>query len=350
MGLKKFINSHSGRAALLLTSLVVASLLITSGILTYLIYYPQSLQNTFEGHLKDKATSWGAHDLKVAPESTPLIGLPSATLSYKADVSSTSFTPAKLMTNPVGFAYESLNKQSLDSLMNTSVVFQDPKATTAGPKYTFKFYSGSLKDYSSNGAYQQAASQFLAIYNLSGNHIDFVSKPTPSGGREVTVSFQSNQNFDKASAGAGPQLWASLVSTLTDKTLVSKNTLVRLTMSDPQAITVKTVLASPEDATAATSFAPALWTTFSAYAYEDSLSFLKVSKLVYNVERTPEDSTLTVTVDKAAQSNPNLRAQILNASIKSDTAILVVWSYNTYLVTPEGKTPFLTFNSSSQNW
>lgn len=350
MSLKRFVKSHEGRIFLTLTSMVLGSLLIAGGALTYIVYYPQSLKNTLEGQIKIQSVHWPIHDVKLDPEGSPILGLPSTTLKYQDANSNASSDVADLTTNPVGFAYSTLQTQSLNSLINTSVNNTASKTTITGAEYSFKFYSGSLQDYSSNGTYFKAAEQFFTAYNMGVSRIDFVSKPKPSGEREVTINLKTNFDILTKNSDKSEQFWRSLVEKLTDKSILGPKTIIKLTVADSKNISVKTTLSAGDDTAKTASFSPELWTTFAAYSSEGVFSFLKVSKVEYVAERTPEDSTLTVTVDKSVRDLPDLQAKIIDVSTKSEGKIVVIWSYNTYLVTADNPVPFLTFNSSSRNW
>lgn len=350
MGLKKFTNSPNGRVAIALSSLILVGLLMAGGLYAYITIYPQSLKDSFEGQLKQEATSWPIHDLKLSAEEAPLPELPSTTISYVADESDSNATNTKVSNHPVGFPFMVLSNKQLDSLINVSATYEDESATGKGANYSFKFYSSSLKDYDEGGDYYLAAEQFFLAHGMGLGRIDFVSKPSASGGREVTINAQTAYAIDASKIDATELLWNNLVRGLSNESAFESGTLINLTLSDPQAVSVKTTLTSAADAEAATTFYPGLWTTFAAYAYGDAFSYLKVSKVEYTVERTPEDSTLVVTVDKETPAVNNVRQRIIDTSLDSEGVITVLWSYNTYYVTAENQNPFLVFGSTSRNW
>lgn len=349
MGLKSFTNSHNGRVSLALSGMILLALLISGGVYTYLIYYPQSTRATLQNELKQASSSWNVRELKVVDEPQPLAELPSTTLNYLVNPSPTGTTET-LSTSAVGFPFIALSNKKLDSLLNVSASFESTDSPTSEANYSFKFYSASLKDYEDGGAYQDAAEQFLVAKELGLDNIEFVSKPSPTGGREVTLNSTAQANFKAANAEQDARVWNELVRGLTNEANFQEGTLINLKLSDPEKITVKTTLASSDDAERATNFLPSLWSTFSSYAYETPLSFVKATKVEYTVERTPEDSTLLVTVDPEGAAVPDLQNKIYSAAVDSDTLITVLWSYNTYFVTADNPAPFLTLESTSRNW
>lgn len=350
MGLKQFVNSNSGRVAMATSAMALTAILGAAAIMTWLIYYPMVQNTSLEGQLKSDSTSWGIHDVKIGLEKSPLAGLPSTTLSYIANDGTAESKP-NLQSDPVGFPLFSLDKSSLEGLVNVSAATDKSATNTTGATdYSFKFYSGSLKDYTSGGAYENAASQFLIVNTVGLADVKFISKPTPSGVRDVTIDVRAGFNFDATRSNDGKALWESLVNQLTSSDSFGNRTVIHLTLHDSDAVSLTAILASKDDAKAAAQLYPGLWTTFAAYAYGDHLSFLKTSAVQYNIESTPEDSTLTVTVDKSAKSVADLKSRIIKTSVDSDGEIVVVWSYNTYFVTADSATPFLTLYSSSMNW
>lgn len=347
MGLKKFTNSPAGRKAIALSSLILTSVLFSGALCAWAYYYPSSLENSLEGKLNMVATNLNVSELALGAEENPLPELPSTTLTYKVSDSDAN-DKSDIFTHPVGLAYQALSKESLDSLMNVSTSYAKAEAGETRVEYAFKFYSGSLSDYSLGSAYEDALHQFFVPYGLDVGRIELVSKPSSSGGRELTLDVKANYNFTKANSDKASKLWQELVTGLTDAAILEPGTLIKLSLSDPQAVSINTILTSQDDAVKATSFYPVLWTTFAAYAYETEFSFLKATKVEYTVERTPEDSTLIVTVDETLRGT-DIRGQILGSSNEVAT-IAVIWSYNTYYITPTNATPFLAFDSSSKNW
>jgi hypothetical protein len=70
----------------------------------------------------------------------------------------------------------------------------------------------------------------------------------------------------------------------------------------------------------------------------------------YTVERTPEDSTLVVTTAPEAAAIPELEKRLYSVANDSEGKILVIWSYNTYFVTPDNPAPYFMLDSSSRVW
>jgi len=350
MGLKQFTNSNTGRMTMLLTGLVTLGVLISGGYFAYLTYKPESSQQAMESQLKAESNGWPIEELSVGAEKDPLPQLPSTTISFKAGVSQDSVDSDALTRNPIGFPFMALYKDQLSSLMNVSMR-HEPKDDDTSGAYSFKFYSDSLKDYEEGGAYELAAQQFLQLQKDSPNKLDVVSKPSPSGGRELLINARADYEANSVKSEDFSDMWKSLVNdALPDTATDEIKERVHLTLSDTNKISVTAVLSSNADRDRALKLHKPLWNTFAAYAYDSPFSFVKAKKVVYAVERTNEDSTLTVTTDPAAAKVANMKDQLVNAANDSNGELSVLWSYNTYLI-PEGSSnPFFFLESTSRNW
>lgn len=348
MGLKSFTNTPDGRIFFTMTALVVLALGLSGGMVAWAVGALSPDKGSLENQLKAEANAWPIRELAMIPETEPLPELPSTTLTYKANESDGD-SKANISNHPVGFAYEKLHNRSLESLVNTSVSYtgEGKKGETS---YDFKFYASSLNDYKEEGDYLKAAEQFFELDALNLSSISFVSQPSPSGGRELNVNVTQTSNMTSTEARSSEQLWKDLLSRLTDSEVFPEGDLLKLSLSDGGKVTITTTVASKDDIANASSIYPGLWTTFSAYAYGTPYEWLKTSKVTYNAERTNEDSTLILTVDKDIPATKDLRKRLIEPSIESNGEIVVIWSYNTYLVTEDNKTPFLTISSSSMNW
>jgi len=349
MGLKQFTNSNTGRMTMLITGLVTLSVLIGGGYFAYLTYKPESSQQAMESQLKAEANGWPIEDLSVGAEKEPLPQLPSTTIAFKAGASKDSVDADALTRNPIGFPFMALYKDQLSSLMNVSVT-HEPKDSEASGAYSFKFYSDSLKDYEEGGAYEAAAQQFLQLEKNSPNRLDVVSKPSPSGGRELLVNARADYQANSVKSEDFEAMWKSLVNDALPDSDADNGERVNLTLSDAEKISVTAVLSSKDDRDRATSIHEPLWNTFAAYAYDSPFAFVKAKKVVYAVERTNEDSTLTVTTDPASAKLTDVEKQLVNTANNSDAELSVLWSYNTYLVAEGSATPFLFIPSTSRNW
>jgi hypothetical protein len=348
MGFKSFTNTHAGRASLTLTGLV--ALAIAIALYTFILYYPESTRDVLQNELQKASSSWDISEVKLVDEEKPLPDLPSLTLAYNVNEATTSAQSSELESSPVGFPFIELSDRPLDSLVNVSTALKNENSSPAAKTYSFKFYSGSLKDYEEGGAYRRAVEQFLSVQKLGLDNLDFVSKPSSSGGREVTVDGETQTTFRTLDSLKNAQTWNNAVKGLTEERIFKDGTLIRLSLSDSEKVTVKTVLTSAEDRDRATNFAPELWSTFSSYAYDSALSFLNASKVEYTVERTPEDSTLVVTTAPEAAAIPELEKRLYSVANDSEGKILVIWSYNTYFVTPDNPAPYFMLDSSSRVW
>jgi len=349
MGMKAVTNSANGRAALLLIALCLVGFAICGATLWYTIFEPQLASSGAEANAKKLAPNYSIAEVGIVDEENQLDGLPSSTLSYR-DVSSkseTSSTPG----NAILFPLAALDGQ-LDSLVNVNVFASNGNSTaTTGPaEYTLKFYASSLSDYSETGAYAEATRQFTEAYGSSVRNIDFTSAPTPSGGRVVDIHVTSAVSFQDTNNEVAKNIWNELVDGVS-KSSDLNGEVVNLTLSDAGGlVTISTTIANAADIDAALAIPPRMWPTFSALFKSTSMTYLKVQKLNYSVERTEQDSTLTIQVDESLKETKDLRMKMWISALDSTDDIYIPGSYNIYLVTADDPIPFLASYSTSRNW
>ncbi len=347
MGLKAITNSRNGRAALMLIALCTIGFALCGGLLWYLVYEPQSSSSGAEARALELAPNYAIGDVEIIYEENQLDGLPSSTLVYR-DLSanrSGSNSPGGAILFPVAAL-----SGKLESIINVRTYFQT-KATGSKKKadYNFEFYASGLGDYNDGGAYTRAAAQFTSAYE-SASKVVYSSAPTPSGGRVVDMTVTARSSFTERENIVARDSWKKLVEGVVGASDLN-GTIINLTLVDPSGqVTIAATLTSEEDVEAALTIPERMWPTFSGILNSASMNFLEAQKLTYRVERTVQDSTLTIQVDESLKEVEGLRLKLWKAGIGSHEDINIPGSYIIYLTTAEDPTPFLASYSTSRNW
>lgn len=343
MSVKSFVNSRDGRRGILVAVLALIGIGISGTMLWWLFFLP----NLGLGVVDQKTIDSGeANFSKVAvvEEKNTLIGLPSSTLeiidSGRNDQPQFAFDFAKK-------AIENSNRESLVNTHSFLEQTEDKKAMS----YDFMFYSGSLSDYSDDGAFVKATRQFDDLAAFGTSSIKYISKPISSGGRELKIDLTAKDSFSGNTEESFITSWGKLTANLGEAVKLDDGTRIELTLRDASgAVTLKTVINSPESAATAANISPSLWHTFNLYLFSNTYDFLDAQKISYSIERTSQDSVMTITTGDGVIAPEELQQRMAATVRSSEDGALYPGSFITYVVKNGDPNPLLFIGSSSRNW
>lgn len=343
MSVKSFVNSRNGRLGMVVAGLAILALGIAGAMLWWLFYLPTLGLGVVDQKTLDNGAS-NFNKVEVVEEEDPLIGLPSSTLeildSDKSEIPTAAFE----------FAKTAVERSSKESLVNTHA-HREAGDVSAPMAYDFMFYSGSLKDYGDDGAFVIATRQFEELTNFGTKNLDYTSKPISSGGREIKIDLTADQAFSGNTEQSFISSWGELTKNLGEAVKLNDGTRVDLTLRDASgSLTLKAVINSSESAAEAANISDALWHTFNVYLSSITYDFLDARKLTYSIERTSQDSVMTITAGDKVLSREEIEKRMWAAARDSDDLALFPGSYITYVVVEGDPNPVAFFPSSSRNW
>jgi hypothetical protein len=343
MSVKSFVNSRNGRLGMAVAGMSILGIGIAAAILWWLIYLP----NLGLGVVDEKVLESGKSNfnkIEVVQEENPLIGLPSSTLEI------TDSDNSDLPVTAFDFAQRAIEGSSRESLVNTHS-FREPREGSSNMSYDFMFYSGSLSDYADDGAFIAATRQFEDLAEFGTDSLKYTSKPISSGGRELKIDLTAESSFSGTTEQSFISSWGELTKNLGEAVKLNDGTRIDITLRDSTGtLTLNAVINSTESAAAAAAIDPGLWHTFNVYLASGPYDFLDARKISYSLERTSQDSVMTITVGDQALEPAEIEKRMWEAARESDEGALFPGSYITYVVVDGDPNPLLFFPSSSRNW
>lgn len=343
MSVKSFVNSREGRAGIIVALLALGAVALSAGFLWWLLYLPK----LGLGVIDQKVLSAGASNyasVQILDEENPLIGLPSNTLTIEDNPNSSE--PATALT----YAAKVITEAKPESLVNTHI-FKKESESKESADYDFMFYSGSLSDYSQGQEFDAARKQFDSLLAFGAQSVNYSSKPISSGGREITISLKAKESFTSNSVSAFQASWSSLISQLGDSVTQGDGSRIDISVKDASGVlTMRSVLNDEASVERATNLDERLWHTFDVYLNSNYYDFLDARSISYSVERTSEDSVMSILTGDQASDADEIVKRMWAAARDSGEGALFPGSYITYVMAPEQASPLVTFPSSSRNW
>jgi len=343
MSVKSFVNSRNGRLGMAVAGMSILGIGIAAAVLWWLIYLPNLALGVVDQKTLESGES-NFDNVEVVQEENPLIGLPSSTLEI------TDSDNSDLPLTAFDFAQKAIDSSSRESLVNTHS-FREAKEGGDNMSYDFMFYSGSLSDYSDDGAFITATRQFEDLANFGANSLEYISKPVSSGGRELKIDLTADQAFTGTTEQSFISSWGQLTKNLGEAVKLNDGTRIDITLRDSSgALTLKAVINSPESAAEAANINESLWHTFNLYLSSGTYDFLDARKISYSIERTSQDSVMTITAGDKILSREEIEKNMWAAARDSNDPALFPGSYITYVVIDGDPNPVVFFPSSSRNW
>lgn len=343
MSVKSFVNSRNGRLGMFVAALALFGIGIAAALLWWLFYLPTLGLGVVDQKTLENGES-NFDKVAVIEEENPLIGLPSSTLEILDSDKS------ELPTVAFEFAQNAVERSNKESLVNTHAYREEGEGASV-MAYDFMFYSGSLRDYGDDGAFTIATRQFESLANFGANSLKYSSKPVSSGGRELKIDLTADQAFSGTTEQSFIASWGELTKNLGEAVKLNDGTRIDITLRDSSGtLTLKAVINSPESAAAAANIDDALWHTFNLYLSSGTYDFLDARKISYSIERTSQDSVMTITAGDKILSREEIEKNMWAAARDSNEEALFPGSYITYVVIDGDPNPVVFFPSSSRNW